>query len=47
MYWFSGYEGQYVFILPEQDLVVVRLGMSKGPAFNMDAVLKEILAKSI
>ena len=43
MYWFSGYEGQYVFIFPEQDLVVVRLGLSKGPVFDMDAVLAQVL----
>ena len=45
MYWFSGYEGQYVFINPEENLIVVRLGLSKGPPFDMDAVLKEILVQ--
>lgn len=43
MYWFSGYEGQYVFIIPEDDLVIVRLGLSKGPPFDMNAVLAEVI----
>jgi len=43
MYWFSGYEGQYVFVIPQENLIVVRLGLSKGPPFNMDEVLREIL----
>lgn len=42
-YRFSGYEGQYVFMIPSQDLVVVRMGLSKGPPFDMDKVLKSIL----
>lgn len=42
-YKFSGYEGQYVFMIPSKDLVVVRMGLSKGPPFDMDGVLKKIL----
>lgn len=38
-YKFSGYEGQYVIMIPSLDLVVVRLGLSKGPPFNMDGVM--------
>ncbi len=43
MYWFSGYEGQYVFIIPDYELIVVRLGLSKGPPFDMNAVLADII----
>ncbi len=42
-YKFSGYEGQYVFWIPSKDLVVVRHGLSKGPVFNMDAVLSTLI----
>ncbi len=34
MYSFNGYQGQYVFILPESDLVVVRMGLSKKLDLN-------------
>jgi hypothetical protein len=34
MYFFSGYQGQNVFIFPEQDLVVVRMGLSKNADVN-------------
>lgn len=42
----NGYQGQYVFIIPSKDLVIVRLGLSKNPAFNVDRFLSEIV-KSI
>lgn len=42
-YKFSGYEGQYVIIIPSLDLVVVRLGLSKGPPFDMDEVMRLII----
>jgi CubicO group peptidase (beta-lactamase class C family) len=41
LYSFNGYQGQYVFILPEQDLVVVRLGLTKK--FDIDAFLSGIV----
>ena len=34
MYSFNGYQGQYVFVLPEQDLVIVRLGLTKNADLN-------------
>lgn len=43
-YKFSGYEGQYVFIIPSLEMVIVRMGMSKGPPFDMDGVLSKIIA---
>ncbi|MDY0781230.1 serine hydrolase [Tenacibaculum sp. IB213877] len=42
MYSFNGYQGQYVFILPEQDLVVVRLGLTKN--LDVNQFLKEIIS---
>ena len=41
MYFFSGYQGQNVFILPDQDLVVVRMGLTKNA--DVDALLSGIL----
>lgn len=41
MYSFNGYQGQYVFILPDQDLVIVRMGLSKNA--NLDALLSGIV----
>lgn len=42
-YKFSGYNGQDVVVIPSMELVVVRTGLSKGPPFDMDAVLKEVI----
>ena len=44
MYSFNGYQGQYVFILPEQDLVIVRMGLTKNA--DLDALISGII-KSI
>lgn len=41
MYSFNGYQGQNVFVLPEQDLVVVRMGLTKKA--NVNNFLKEII----
>lgn len=30
MYFFSGYQGQNVYVLPDQDLVVVRMGLTEN-----------------
>jgi len=44
MFFFAGHEGQYVFIIPDKKMVVVRTGMVRGrPAMKEVApVLKEI-----
>ena len=34
MYSFNGHQGQYVFVLPEQDLVIVRMGLTKNADLN-------------
>ena len=41
MYFFSGYQGQNVYILPEQDLVIVRMGLTKNA--DVDTLLKDII----
>jgi CubicO group peptidase (beta-lactamase class C family) len=41
MYFANGHDGQRVFILPEQDLVVVRLGLNGD--FSNNDFLKGIL----
>jgi len=40
---FSGFEGQYVYIIPSYDMVIVRMGLSEGPPFDMNGVIKKIL----
>lgn len=45
MYWFGGYNGQYVIIIPSEELIVVRLGQNKEAPFDMAEVLKEIMDK--
>ena len=43
IYKFSGFEGQYVYIIPSYDAVIVRMGLSKGPPFDINDVIKTIL----
>lgn len=40
---FAGYEGQYCFVLPGQQLVVVRLGCTKGATFPMADLVAAVL----
>ena len=35
MYSFNGYQGQNVFVLPDQDLVIVRMGLTKNADINL------------
>jgi len=44
MYACNGFQGQRVFILPSQNLVVVRMGLSEEGAFDFNEFLKGILA---
>jgi hypothetical protein len=43
MFYADGYEGQYIFVIPSRQLVVVRLGLTEGPHFDADKFLEEIL----
>ena len=40
MFYASGYQGQFVFVFPDQDLVVVRMGLTK---IDINGFLKELL----
>lgn len=44
MYSMNGYQGQYVFIIPSKDLVIVRTGLAEPPEFNINGVLSAIVA---
>lgn len=44
MYSMNGYEGQYVFIIPSKDLVIVRTGLAEDPEFKVNAFLEALLA---
>lgn len=39
----NGFEGQYVFMIPSKDLVVVRTGLAEEPNFDVNAVLSNIV----
>ena len=43
LYSANGYQGQHVFIIPSRDLVVVRMGLTEYPQFDIDTFLKDIL----
>jgi CubicO group peptidase (beta-lactamase class C family) len=44
LFYMSGYEGQYVLCLPEQDLVLVRLGCTKRGGFDLQTLAAEVVA---
>lgn len=39
----NGYQGQYVFIIPSKDLVIVRTGLAEAPDFDVNAFLEGIV----
>ncbi len=43
MYSCNGFQGQYVFIIPSKDLVVVRTGLKENPEFNVNEFLSNII----
>lgn len=44
MYSCNGFQGQYVFIIPSKDLVVVRTGLKPNPDFNVNEFLNVIIS---
>lgn len=42
-YYFSGFQGQKVLMIPSEDLIVVRLGVGDWPGFKMDDLVGDIL----
>ncbi len=43
LYSCNGFQGQYVFIIPSKDLVVVRTGLAEDPDFDVNVFLKKIV----
>lgn len=39
----NGFQGQFTFIIPSKDLVVVRFGLTENPEFDVDTFLKGVL----
>ena len=44
LYSANGFQGQFVFIIPSKDLVIVRTGLAGAPDFDANLFLKNILA---
>lgn len=44
LYSANGHEGQYVFVIPSKDLVIVRTGLAKDPDFDTNTFLKDVIA---
>lgn len=42
MYSCNGFQGQFIYIIPSKDLVVVRMGLSEGEQYDKNGVLKHI-----
>lgn len=43
LYGANGHLGQYIFIIPSKELVVVRTGLAENPKFDINAFLAEIV----
>ena len=39
----NGFQGQFVFIIPSKDLVIVRTGLAEDPEFDVNEFLRDIL----
>lgn len=44
LFYCSGFQGQFVFILPSKGLTIVRMGLKGEQGFNIDRFLKEVIA---
>ncbi|EAR01322.1 serine hydrolase domain-containing protein [Maribacter sp. HTCC2170] len=43
LYSANGFQGQYVFIIPSKDLVIVRTGLAENPDFDVNHFLSEVI----
>ncbi len=43
LYSANGYQGQYVFVIPSKDLVIVRTGLAEDPEFDINKFLSEVI----
>lgn len=39
----NGFQGQYIFIIPSKNMVIVRFGLTEYPKFDIDTFIKDIL----
>ena len=39
----NGYQGQFVFIIPSKEIVIVRTGLTEDPEFDVNGFLRDIL----
>lgn len=44
LYSANGFQGQYVYVIPSKDLVIVRTGLAEAPDFQDARFLKEVVA---
>lgn len=44
LYSMNGFQGQYVFMIPSKDLVVVRTGLAEYPEFDINGFLSQLIA---
>jgi CubicO group peptidase (beta-lactamase class C family) len=44
LFYMSGHEGQYCFVMPADELVIVRLGCAKNGGFALHALLRDVRA---
>lgn len=43
LYSANGYQGQFVFVIPSKDLVIVRTGLAEAPDFDVNGFLKRVV----
>ena len=43
LYSANGYQGQYVFVMPSKDLVIVRTGLAEDPEFDVNKFISEVI----
>jgi len=43
LYSCNGFEGQYVYIIPSKDLVVVRMGLNQGTEYDANGFLRDVI----
>jgi len=43
LYSANGYQGQYVFVIPSKDLVIVRTGLAEDPEFDVNNFISEVI----
>lgn len=44
LYSANGFQGQYVYVIPSKDLVIIRTGLAEAPEFEDARFLKEVVA---